>query len=194
MSRPDFSDPAAGLLWDEYFERVDALLRWAGEGGRELGADLRTHLAESFRSGDNLPEADALAAAIDRLGDPGDYLLPMIANTMLESGTRSYNPVDIAGGLYHTILAGSRRAVTATLFAIGYTMIAVFIAIAVLKPFWSNHVGLMQDAAGNVSFGVQSEAGVRDLLGWWTLPLSLGAAALLYILLTRVLRGWGPGR
>lgn len=195
MNRPNFADPAAAKAWDTYFAEVDSLLRPIGTQGEELGEDLRTHLADSFASQQGASEHLRLQAAIAKLGKPVEYLQPMVAGTILEDATRTYNPLTIGKGLFHTVLAGSRYALTGSLFALGYLLLAAFVLMTLLKPFWSDHVGLLQDGSGNLTFGIASDAaGTRDLLGWWSMPISLAAAALLYFVLTRALRRFRPGR
>lgn len=166
-----------------------------GDQGIELADELRAHLADGYAAQTGTSEQTRLQAAIARLGKPSDYLQPMVAGAILEAGTRTYNPATISKGLFHTVLSGSRYAVTGGLFAIGYLLLSAFVLMTLLKPFWSEHVGLLQDASGNLTFGIISDvAGTRDLLGWWSMPISLAGAVLLYVVLTRALRRLRPGR
>lgn len=186
---PTFNDPAAARIWRDYFAEVDRLLASVGDADRaELRADLETHLMDSFAEGDG-SEVDRLASAIGRLGRPGEYLRPIIAEQLLERGTRSYAPAPIARGLYHSLKLGSTRAVVAAGFALGYIMLAVFALMAVLKPVWGDHVGLFREPDGKVSFGIVANAtGAVELLGLWIIPIALLLTTLLYIVLTRALR------
>ncbi len=186
---PTFDDPAAARAWRGYFAEVDRLLAGVGEADRaELRADLQTHLMDSF-AGDRGGEADRLASAMRRLGRPADYLRPIIAEQLLEQGTRSYAPAPIARGLYHSLKLGSTRAAVAAGFALGYTMLAIFALMAVLKPVWGDHVGLFREPDGTMSFGIVANAsGASELLGLWTIPVALLLTVLLYVILTRALR------
>lgn len=186
---PTFNDPAAARAWRDYFAEVDQLLASVNAVDRaELRADLETHLVDSFAESDG-GEADRLASAMRRLGRPADYLRPVIAEQLLEQGTRSYAPAPIARGLYHSLKLGSTRAVVAAGFALGYTMLAIFAAMALLKPVWGDHVGLFREPDGRVSFGIVANAsGASELLGLWIIPIALLLTALLYVILTRALR------
>ena len=186
---PTFNDPAAARAWRGYFAEVDRLLAPVGAADRaELRADLETHLIDGFAQEDG-GEADRLASAMRRLGRPADYLRPVIAEHLLERGTRSYAPAPIARGLYHTLKLGSARAAVAAGFVLGYAMLAIFAAMALLKPVWGDHVGLFREPDGRVSFGiVANRAGVSELLGLWIIPLALLLTTLLHVLLTRALR------
>lgn len=187
---PTFDDPAAARRWDDYFSEVDRLLALAGDDLAGMRDDLEAHLADSFAAGDpKQPELARLEGAIRRLGRPADYLRPLIADGLLEQGTRTYRAAPIARGLYHSLRAGSGRALVAAGFGLGYVLLAAFTAMALLKPFWGDHIGLFRQPDGTVNFGIVADtAGARELLGLWVVPIALALAALLYIMLTRALR------
>lgn len=187
---PSFNDPVARRRWDDYFTEVDSLLPRLGSGATELREDLRMHLADSWRErSDGGSEIVRLEAAIAKLGRPIDYLRLSVADELIDRGTRTYRPIVIARGLFHSVLAGSSRAGLAVLFGVGYLLIACFAAIAVLKPIWQEHVGLFRHADGKFSFGIVAEsAGSRELLGWWSILVALAFVLLLYLVLTKGLR------
>ena len=186
---PTFNDPAAARAWRYYFAEVDRLLAsMDGADRAELRADLETHLVDSFAECAG-GEADRLASAMRRLGQPADYLRPVIAEQLLEQGTRSYAPAPIARGLYHSLKLGSTRAAVAAGFGLGYMMLAIFALMALLKPLWGDHVGLFRASDGTTSFGiVANTSGASELLGLWIIPIALLLTALLYVILTRALR------
>ena len=187
---PSFREPAAERLWHDYFIDVDRIIARAGSGADDLRNDLRAHLADSYGDGDlQGSETHRLEVAIARLGSPADYLHPLLADVLLAQGSRTYDPVPIARGLYHAIRARSSRALAGTGFALGYLLLAIFTAIVLLKPLWADHVGLFRNANGTVSFGIVAQTeGSRELLGLWIMPIALTVALLLYVVLTRALR------
>ena len=188
---PEFSDPAAQGLWNGYVAQVDRMVALIGPEAAELSEDLRAHLADSFASDTSGSEIDRLQRAIGRLGQPSEFLRPMLADELLERGARTYDPSLISRGLYHTIRSGSRRALSAIAFAAGYILLAIFAAMTLLKPFFSDHVGLIRGPNGSLTFGIVSEGAGEELLGLWSIPLTLALCALLYVLLTRALRRYG---
>ena len=187
---PVLQDAAAIRRWNDYFAEVDRLLAMAGENAAEMRSDLQAHLADSFAAGDpQQSESARLEHAIGRLGRPAEYLHPLIADELLDRGTRTYNPAPIARGLYFSLLAGPTRALVAAGFGIGYLLLAAFTAMALLKPFWGEHVGLFRQIDGTLSFGiVANTADARELLGLWIVPIAITVAAVLYVILTRGLR------
>lgn len=186
---PAFTDPAARLRWDVYFAKVGHLLARAGADAAELRGELEAHVADSMAAGSGDSELGRLDLALSRLGEPAHYLRPLIANQLIERGTRSYSPSTIARGLSHSVLAGSRRTVIALGFGLGYLLLAIFACMAILKPLWGEHVGLFRNADGTVSAGIVARsAGSQELLGWWSIPIALLLTGLLYIALTKALR------
>ena len=186
---PAFADPAARRRWDGYFADVDRLLARAGADAAELRGDLEAHVLDSMAAIADGGELERLELALARLGRPADYLRPLLADELIERGTRTYSPMTIARGLSYSVLAGSRRAVIGLGFGFGYLMLAIFVGMAVLKPLWGEHVGVFRNADGTIIAGIVApSAGARELLGWWSIPIALLLAALLYIALTKGLR------
>lgn len=187
---PIFADPAAARRWQAYFADVDRLLSKSGDDAVGLRADLEMHILDSLAAQPSgTTELERLEAALARLGRPADYLHPLIADALLERGTRTYAPTPIARGLAHALLAGSKHAATAAIFGLGYALLAAFTAMILLKPVWGDHVGLFRRADGLLGFGIVADTrGARELLGLWVIPIALAVVAALYVALTRALR------
>lgn len=185
MTAP-FDDPTMVKMWNAYFSEFDRLSAPLGEEGPELRSELERHVLESIgaqtATGD---PAQQLKAALERLGRPIDYLHPVLGERYIFRATRTYSPVAVGKGLFHTILAGGGRLLTASLFGLGYLFITVLIVIALSKPFWPDNVGLFRAPDGTIAAGIVAEtAGYQEVLGWWSIPVALGLAVLIYLLLT----------
>lgn len=186
---PVFADPDARRRWVAYFDDVDRLLSRVGADAAELRSDLEMHVTDSMAAASNGGELERLDAALSSLGQPNDYLHPLMADELIDRGTLTYNPITIARGLYSSVLAGSRRTAIALGFGLGYLLLGVFAAMAILKPFWFQNVGVFRNSDGTISAGIVAQSeGARELLGLWSIPITLVLAALLYIALTKGLR------
>lgn len=186
---PAFTDPAARRRWDAYFSEIDRLLARADADVAELRGDLEAHVVDSMAAASGGSEGERLDAALSRLGRPIDYLRPLLADELIERGTLTYSPITITRGLSYAIMAGSRRAVIGLAFGLGYLLLAIFVAMALLKPLWGEHVGVFRYADGTISAGIVAQSsGARELLSWWSIPIALLLAALLYVALTKGLR------
>ncbi len=186
---PAFTDPAALRRWNAYFSEIDRLLVRADADVAELRDDLEAHVVDSMAATSGGSEGERLDAALSRLGRPIDYLRPLLADELIERGTLTYSPITIAWGLCYAVMAGSRRAVIGLAFGLGYLLLAIFTGMALLKPLWGEHVGVFRYADGTISAGIVAQSdGARELLGWWSIPIALLLAALLYVALTKGLR------
>lgn len=185
-----FDDPATCQMWDSYFAELDQLIAPLGEDGRELRDDLEQHLLEGLGLAAGRASTPAhLRDALAKLGRPMDILRPVLAESYLSQGAQNFNPITIGKGLFHTLLAGGSRVLAGFAFAIGYLFIAVFVALALAKPFWDEHVGLFRYPDGRMAAGfVSHSAAGEELLGWWSIPVALALAAFIYILLTKGLK------
>lgn len=81
-----FSDPRALSLWRRYRLRATyALGAVAGPVRRELLDDLGSHVAEALDASDSAgDEYDRLASILQRLGDPKEFLAPLISVAILK--------------------------------------------------------------------------------------------------------------
>ena len=170
---PKFDDPRAARRWNDYFAAIDRLL--ADPRGRPsaLRSELENHLAESIASIDiGLAEDDRVALAIARTG----------------------TPQEVAGGGEFRRTLGSRtgiwlgKAACGTGRGLGLAVAALFAAMAVAKPLWSDHVGLFDAGDGQWSAGIVAAPGGRELLGLWVIPIGLALAAMITLLLTKSMR------
>lgn len=188
---PVFTDPAARFRWDGYFADVNRLLARTDAEATELRYDLEVHVVDSMAATPGESELARLNMALARLGQPIDYLRPLLADELIERGTRTYNPIKIARGLSYAVMAGSRRMAIGLGFGLGYLLIAIFAGMAVLKPLWGEHVGVFRNIDGTISAGIVAQSdGARELLGWWSIPIAIVLAALLYVALTKGLRAF----
>ena len=192
MTAP-FEDTEAAKMWDSYFAEFDHLSAPLADEGRELRTELERHVLDSMAAPTNDDATGStglrLEEAFKRLGDPIEYLRPLLTDQYISDATHSYNPVVIGKGLFHSILEGGSQFIKASLFAVAYLFIAVFVVIALSKPFWPDQVGLFRDPDGIISVGILADtAGTQELLGWWAIPAALLLAGLIYYLLTRALK------
>lgn len=156
----------------------------------DLLLEIESHLAESMQHADGLSshadEETRLRDAIARLGNPREFLRPIVADYLLAAGTSTYRPWILARGLYANLFSGARAAAVSLVFGLAYVLLAIFAAMALLKGFLPRHVGYFIYPDGTRSFGVVANTtAAREALGWWVVPVSLACFALLYVAVTR---------
>ena len=185
-------DAVALGLWHEYLAAAShAARRLPVTERQELLQELESHLAASVaadRSAE-LTEAARVRAAIARLGNPREFLRPILADNLLDRGVSTFRPWLLLEGLYHNFFGGLKAGLVSVGFGLCYLLIAIFAAMALLKAFIPGHVGYFVYPNGARSFGIVADStGAREMLGLWVVPLAIAAAGVTYVGLTLALR------
>jgi hypothetical protein len=85
-----FDDPKARRAWRHFRLRVELMLSSVSSGvRRELLDDLAAHVRDMVaRSPDGAGEYEKLKAALDRMGDPREFLAPLIGEAIFRDPRR----------------------------------------------------------------------------------------------------------
>ncbi len=185
-----FSDPLAQRIWNQYFRRVKFFSKSIQpESQQELKLEIQDHLYESFSRETGGSEADRLLNAIDKIGDPEEYITPMVAERLLVDASQTYNPKTIVRGLYYYIRGGVKHVFFSLLFLIGYGIAFMIGLFTILKILFPEYVGIFLHKSGEYSYGFDAnQTNAAEVLGYWLIPIGVGLAVLLYMGLTRLLR------
>lgn len=183
-----FSDKLAQKIWDQYFRRV----RWFSKSinfklQEELKLEIQDHLYESFTRETGESEAERLLNAIDRIGDPEEYIKPMIAEKLLVNASKTFNPKTIVKGLYYYIWGGVKKFFITILFGVGYIISFISGFLVVLKLFFPNTSGLLIHKNGGFALGIIDDIKdiKTDVLGYWIIPIGIILSVGIYLVLTR---------
>ncbi len=186
-----FSDKVAARIWNQYFRRVNRFSKTLDKDQQEeLQLEIQDHLYESFKQETGESEAVRLLNAIDKIGDPEEYIKPMVADRLLSSASRTLNPKTILKGLYYYLFGSIKRFFVSLSFSIGYLMVITFGIMAILKPFFPNNVGVFLDKDGIPNIGIIGDSSrlQTDVLGYWIIPIGIFVSLLLYLGLTKKLK------
>ena len=182
-----FKEKTTIRLWNQYLDRAQETLRKMDlEQRNDIILEIKSHLIDSFNQDQATQETDRLLNAQKRLGDPGLFLKPMMADRLLDQGAKSLNPNNIIKGLYYSLFGGIKNMLIALGFFVGYFFAFLFAVIALLKPFFPENVGLILENSGEWALGVTFDPMV-DLIGFWTIPLSLSLFGLTFWGLSKML-------
>lgn len=178
-------------VWRQFFQEVHSMTRRLPRAERDdIRLEIASHLRDSIDHQESPAETERLLLAMEKLGDPEDFVRTLVADRLLTTGGRSLNPKAILLGIYYSLYGGVRIAVLAVFFGIGYALSFTFAAMALLKFIFPHNVGLFLNGGNEFTLGatLRPEAVAPEVLGWWIVPLALLAAALLYVGLTKALR------
>jgi hypothetical protein len=185
-----FQDSNSRTIWKNYFKKVTQVLRILDKEARsEVELEIQDHLYESFLDIPGENEVARLLAAIEKLGEPEEYLKAIVSDKLLHSGTRSFAPRVLFLGLFYRLSGSAKHALSSIFFGFAYILIFIFGILSFAKLLAPEHVGLFRWPEGAWAFGfIRDVAGSTEVLGYWIIPIGLLVAVLLYLMLTLILK------
>jgi len=185
-----FKEEASKRIWDNYFKRVNRFLRSVpAQQKDEMILELKGHLWESMTNDNAEKEVDRILNALEKLGEPDEFLKPIVADKLLLNASRTLSPKSLILGLIFNFYAGIKRASITLIMGTCYTLLIVFGIMTILKAFFPNNVGLFRNPNGSILLGIDPDMpGAQDLLGYWFIPIGLFITVILYFLITKLLK------
>jgi len=177
-------------IWHQYFRRVKRCAKpLKSHQQEELILEIQDHLLESFKQETGNNEPEKLLNAIDKLGDPEEYLRPMIADRLLSSASSTLNPKTVFKGLYYDLFGDIKSFLISLAFSLGYLAAFIFAVLSIFKIFFPDNIGFFINENGGILIGIiGGEPLKKDILGYWDVPLGLLVSSLIYLVLTRNLK------
>ncbi len=174
-----------------YDKRVFHIIKPLDEKDRQdIKMELDSHIYESMARNPKEDEVTTLLYALEKLGEPEAFLYDVVAERKLNQARKSFNPLHIASALALNIGRGFIKSVLFIIIGLLYIVSFACAALAVLKPFFSDKIGLHTSSNGDFVAGwINTHApGHRELLGLWFTPVFIILAVLLYVINTFLLR------
>ncbi|KCZ84537.1 hypothetical protein HAD_02620 [Hyphomonas adhaerens MHS-3] len=150
---------------------------------RELETGLDDHLAEVF---DHIPGADdheRLKVALERLGDPRDFLAPLIGDVLLSQSGGTARPSALVSNMFALATSGAKSLVTLAFNAfLGVTgaIMLIFSVAFFLRPGMAGVFPTGEDGYQVRIMGWPTDE-VSVLPVWGTLVIGLVGLGLLYL-------------
>jgi hypothetical protein len=190
---PDARPPGRPDALAAYLDALGAALAsLPAEERREILLETRSHVAERRARRRHANDVDACGpegevdSVLAELGPPEAYAARFLAepapagppDAAAAASTPAPGQADVVARLARAHSAGWRAAPMLAAVALVYAVAAVWLIIAVAKPFAPETTGLFVEPDGrggiNVDFVFNSapHRGRREVLGWWLLPLA----------------------
>jgi hypothetical protein len=165
---------------EAYLNRVRGRLRGlSAEDKREILEELHSHIVDTAASSAGQTTL-AVEAALASLGSPEDLAREYVTDELLSRAEVSRSPWHLLDSLFRWASMSLAGFVVLLGSITGYFLGAVFILVAALKPFHPETAGLWfsQDVTGDRTFSLRMgfgtvPAGMREVLGWWIVPIGL---------------------
>jgi hypothetical protein len=177
-----FSEPKARHAWRQFRLRVELMLSSvSGEVRRELLDDLASHVRELVAHGDDrTSEFDRLRAALKRMGDPREFLAPLVGEAVFRDPRRDVGLGQAGRAMMSLLSRGSRLASRSALTLLAALLGALAALVAVGSLLDPQAVGLFRLGPDDFALRLLGGKGGEPLLApWFAIGLLMLAAASL---------------
>lgn len=187
----EFKDNNSTRIYKDYIGRVKSSIKILDSNNQqEILLEINSHIYESvIDNSGNKGEVEHLLDVLEMLGSPEVFLKSLVAEKKLEEATKSFNPIKIAKALLLNIGNGFSYIV----FTLLYIFLFGFLFLIIAKIINPENVGLFYRPNDVFILGHYSNsAGISysqyEKLGNWFIPVMLLSSAVLYVLLTLLLK------
>lgn len=174
---------------ERYLLRLRTALGRMPDGEKaEILSDIRNHIEERLSAAPD-GQAEMAAETLAALGSPETLAAAFHRERLMARAVASPGPSVLLRATFRWALTGARGVLAFLALVLGYSLGLGFLACAVLKPFFPNHVGLWLDPpAFSVGFFSAADHLKREILGWWMIPLGLVVGTLSMVWTTRLVQ------
>jgi hypothetical protein len=179
-----FDDPKAHRAWRQFRLRAELMLSSVSRSvRRELIGDLTAHVQEMVaESPDGEGEYERLLAALDRIGDPREFLAPLIGEAIFRDPRRDVGLRQVGQGALSLLSRGWRLAWRSAAALVPVLLGALAILVAVGSLAEPAAVGLFRVGPDEIQlrlFGGQG--GIPVFVPWFAIGLLALAIASLAV-------------
>lgn len=179
-----FKDYRARRAWGIYFLKAEAVLApLEAAVRRELIEDLKSHVTEilNHSTGDE-DEFVRVTAALNRVGEPREFLAPLVADAIFRQPPKYRN----FGVVFHAVALYATRGTSYLIRAIALTLVAALSAFLTIAAFNSllrpDKAGIFRIGEDDIQvriLGLGGATGEQLLVPWISvLIIALGMAVL----------------
>jgi hypothetical protein len=172
-----FNDPKARRAWRHFRLRVELTLSSvSGAVRRELLDDLTAHVRDMVGHGpDDAGEYERLQAALDRMGDPREFLAPLIGDAIFRDPPRDVGFRQAGRAMLSLLSRGWRFAWRSASVLLAALLGALAILVAAGSLLDPSAVGLFWLGPDNIQLRLLGGQGGAPLFAPW---LAIGLLAL----------------
>lgn len=181
-----FKSASAQKIYNNYINRIQKNISILSEEDRmDLLMEINSHIYEALQENGNADEVECILDITTKLGQPEDFLAPLVAEKKRIQASRSFNPRHVFQALRLNFTNGFIYVVISLL----YLLLSVFGLLIVLKIVAPSNTGMFFLDHQFKAFGfVPDFEGMNEVLGYWLIPLALLSATIFYLLITLLFR------
>lgn len=179
-----FSEPKARHAWRQFRLRVELMMSSVSGGvRRELLEDLSSHVRDLVAHGqDGASEHERLRAALERMGDPREFLAPLVGEAVFRDPSRDVRFGQAGRAMLSLLSRGWRLAWRSASTLLAALLGALAILVAFGSLFEPEAVGLFRLGPDDIQLRLLgSRGGVPLFTPWFAIGLlALAAASLAF--------------
>jgi uncharacterized membrane protein len=183
--------PNSQKIYDSYIRRVDRLSSPLPKPDKEeIRMEVDSHIYESMHQQTGKDEVTSLLDALTKLGEPEEYLKPLIAQKKLYQATSTFRLSHVLSALRYNIGSSFTNAIKFSVIGLLYLFLLIFPILIVAKLISPSNAGFFKhEHSGGWAFGYLNPTdNYTEQLGWWFIPLCIVATIVCYCLITLLLR------
>lgn len=183
--------PNSQKIYDSYLKRVDRLSSPLSKADKEeIRMEVDSHIYESMHQQDGKDEITSLLDALTKLGEPDEYLKPLIAQKKLYEATTTFRLSHVLSALRYNIGSSFTNAIKFSAIGFLYLLLLIFPGLIIAKLISPGNAGFFKgENGGSWAFGYLNPVdNYKEQLGWWMIPLCILATIVCYCLITLLLR------
>lgn len=180
----ELADAAARAAFADYFAKVDRLLAPLPDSdAADVRRELELHALDAVAAGESAKDA------LERLGEPEDFLPDLVAEKLRSRAAQSFLP----GHVFRALAISASTSVTgfllSSLAGLGYAIALLALLMGVMHLIDPASAGIYRMPDGQTLIGFGKSPEDVDMLGNWFSPVAFAVAAGLYLILTLAF-GW----
>ena len=176
--------PVENAMTLEYLQRLRSSLRGMTLSEREdVVQEIEMHIRERVAEGGDAEKV------LGQLGPADELAAEYRTGNLLRRASHSVSPLVLLLAAFRMARTGVQGFAVLLLAFVGYALAVTSAIVAVMKPFYPEHVGLWV-GKGIFDFGAlwPVPAGVHEVLGYNIIPVALLLSALAFFVTTRTTR------
>lgn len=187
-----FKSEISQRIWNNYIKQVHRIIKpLKNDQKNEIIMELQSHVFESMTHDLESNEETKILNVIEKLGDPVLYLGPIVKDKLLYNTLKSLNPIGIISLFFKKIFSGFKGFLLSILIGIGFIISAMLFLSGALKIFF-HEVGIyyLGPPWYHIVIGTvknPNDPSVKDLLGFWLIPIGICTSIIIYYALTKLL-------
>lgn len=183
-----FTEEASKRVYNDYMKRVrKAISSLSKQNQDDIYMEFNSHIFEAIQQKNGINEIDLLLDILENLGIPEEVLKSLVADKKLEQATKTFNPIHV----FKALVLNFTNGITYIIFFILYLLLFGFIFLIFAKIINPSEVGLFYKDSSIFVLGLSNntnQAGIKEILGNWFIPVMLVSTVAFYFLITLLLK------